>query len=389
MQQQRKRVAFLINSLEGGGAERVMCKLLDIMEGYFREENAEVYLILLDDVEEAHSCPAYVEKRVLDTKGSLLSGYSLLRSALQNIQPEICVSFLTRSNMLNVVLSKQLKYRAVISERVNTSSHFSGGLKDTFSKKLVSLTYPYAERIIAVSEGVKADLVKNFSVASERVDIVYNPYDISQIQTLASQAVEDLPTNDYIIGTGRLTKNKNFGLLIEAFAHSTLTDDLVILGQGEDKEALIAKAASLGVAERVHFLGFKANPYPYIQKAKFFVSTSNAEGFPNAIVEAMCLGKAVVATNCESGPAEILSGQYPLQVEHFAAEKYGCLCAVNDVAGVTQALNYLQDDIQCEAYAYKSAARARDFSNAIFRHKIINVLEPAEPTGERSYVSVG
>jgi len=384
-----KPVVFIINSLEGGGAERVMCKLLSAMESYFKERNTPVYLLLLDDVPQAHECPAYVNKIVLNTKGTLFGGYLALRKLLKKLQPAIALSFLTRSNLLNIVLGKQLGYRAIISERVNTSSHFPGGVKDEISKAMVRFVYPRADTIIAVSEGVKADLVQNYGVPSSIVETVYNPYDIEHVVALSQEPVSDCPSGSYIIGTGRLVKNKNFALMIKAFAASSLEDDLVILGQGEEQSSLEALAASLGVEQRVHFMGFKANPYPYIRQARFFVSTSNAEGFPNAIVEAMCLSKAVVATNCESGPAEILSEKYPLEVSGSQAHKHGCLCEVNNVDGVAAAMDFLNDDIRCEQYAYKSSARARDFSTAIFRQKIIGVLEKDSHSEGMAYVRAG
>ena len=110
----------------------------------------------------------------------------------------------------------------------------------------------------------------------------------------------------YVISVGRLVKNKNFSLLINAYAKANISEDLVILGVGDEELLLKELANELGVGNKVHFLGFKSNPYPYVKSAEYFISTSNAEGFPNAIVEAMCLEKAVVATNCESGPAEII-----------------------------------------------------------------------------------
>lgn len=388
--QQTTNVAFMINSLEGGGAERVMCKLLAIMEAYFKEQQLSVYLILLDDLPEAHRCPDYVNKITLDTQGSLVKGYQLAKQKLDAINPQFCISFLTRSNMLNVAIARQVGFQAILSERVNTSSHFSGGLKDTISKWMVKMSYPRAQRVIAVSEGVRADLIANFNVAPDHLDVIYNPYDIAQIERLAAEPVTDLPAKPFIIGTGRLVKNKNFSLLLEALAQSTLTDDLLILGQGDQLTALKAQAAALGIADRVHFAGFRENPYPYLKHARFFVSTSNAEGFPNAIVEAMCLGKAVIATNCESGPAEILSGQYPLQVSGFTEQPYGCLCETNHVEGVAAALNHLDNADQLARYSAQSALRAQDFSNAIFREKIIQVISPAAGQYKEShYVPAG
>jgi len=389
MPQQTRSIAFIINSLEGGGAERVMCKLLTIMQAYFTEQDIAVHLVLLDDLPETHRCPEYVNKTTLNTAGNLLQGYRQLKTALENIQPDTCMSFLTRSNMLNVVLSHQLGYQSVISERVNTSSHFAGGLKDNISKMMIKATYPKAHKVMAVSEGVKADLIANYNVQASRTVTIYNPYNITEIQQRAAEPVNDLPDNAFIVGTGRLVKNKNFALLIDAYAQSDINEDLVILGQGDQTDALSAQAARLGVGDKVHFLGFKSNPYPYLKQARYFISTSNAEGFPNAIVEAMCLGKAIVATNCESGPAEILSGEYPLHIETFVPTKYGCLCPVNNVDAVRKAMEYFNDPQKLEYFAAQSAQRAQSFSDTIFADRIIACLDLPPPVQDTPYVSAG
>ena len=389
MPQQTRSIAFIINSLEGGGAERVMCRLLSIMQAYFTQQAISIHLLLLDDLPESHRCPDYVTKTTLNTSGNLLQGYRQLKTALEKIKPDTCMSFLTRSNMLNVVLAHQLGYQSVISERVNTSSHFPGGLKDNISKMMIKATYPRAHKVMAVSEGVRADLIANFNVSAAQTVTVYNPYDATEIQQLAAEPVTDLPENAYIVGTGRLVKNKNFALLIDAYAQSNMDEDLVILGQGDQAEALSAQAARLGVADKVHFLGFKSNPYPYLKQARYFISTSNAEGFPNAIVEAMCLGKAVVATNCESGPAEILSGEYPAHTATFTPAKYGCLCPVNDVDAVRKAMDYLNDPEKLEYFAARSAERAKSFSDAIFAQRIIECLNLPSPVQDTPYVPAG
>lgn len=366
---------FIINSLEGGGAERVMVKLLAIMETYFTEKRVPVHLVLLDDLPESQVCPSYVNKTVLDSKGSLAAGYKLLKPLLRELQPEYCFSFLTRSNFLNIALSKRLKFSAIVSERVNTSSHFSGGLKDTVSRLLVKLTYKRAATVVAVSEGVKADLIENYAVPENRVSVLYNPYDISSLKVAAAEYVQDVPSKPYVIGVGRLVKNKNFSLLINAYAKAEIEEDLVILGIGDEEESLKALAAKNGLSNRVHFLGFKANPYPYIAKAEYFVSTSNAEGFPNAIVEAMCLEKAVIATNCESGPAEIIAEKYPYEVNGASQEKNGILCELGSVDGVTEAIQALDELSAREAYATKSKLCAESFSYPAFREKVVAIIE--------------
>lgn len=345
------------------------------MEDYFSHANVPVHLVLLDTLEESQQCPPYVTKTVLTSNGSLKAGYQQLKPLLKTLNPQICFSFLTRSNFLNIAIAKSLGYRAIISERVNTTSHLSGGLKDGISRFLVKLLYKRADNVVAVSEGVKADLIENYAVPEPKVSLLYNPYDIAQLHELASEAVTDIPKAPYIIGVGRLVKNKNFSLLLNAYAKADIVEDLVILGVGDEETMLKALAKTLGIADRVHFLGFKPNPYPYVAKAEYFVSTSNAEGFPNAIVEAMCLNKPVIATNCESGPAEIIAEQYPYQVSGASEEKNGILCELNNAQGVADALVLFKDSANRARYVEKSQACAQQFSYTAFHKRVSAILE--------------
>lgn len=367
-----KNVAFIINSLEGGGAERVMANALRIMQSYYEQQNTGVYLVLLDSTEESQQVPEYVNKITLNTQGSLVNGYKQLRTTLQSIAPEYCVSFLTRANYLTVLLAKKLKFKAIISERVNTSSHFSGGLKDTVSKLLIRLLYPKADKVIAVSEGVKNDLERNFGVPGNKIGVMYNPFNVPNLTVrAASPNPEAEALKPYIIGTGRLVKNKNFSLMLNAYAQSGLTQNLLILGKGELEDSLKAECRDLGIADKVHFLGFQQNPYSFLKHADFFVSTSNAEGFPNAIVEAMCLGKPVVVTNCESGPAEILTGDSDYTVESYQQCEFGMLCAVNNPEGVKHALVEMAKPHMIEHYQAKSAERSQQYSEDAFQRTLL------------------
>ena len=374
MEYSARPAVFIINSLEGGGAERVMVKLLTIMQDYFVAKNIPVHLILLDDLPESQVCPEYVNKIVLNSQGSLVSGYQQLKPVLAELNPEFCFSFLTRSNFLNVTLAKRLHFKAIISERVNTTSHLSGGLKDSVSRLLVRLLYNKADSVVAVSEGVKADLTDNYAVSRDKISVLYNPYDIQQLQAQASENVQDLPVKPYIIGVGRLVKNKNFSLLLKAYAKAKIPENLVILGVGDEETTLKALAKELGIENKIQFLGFKANPYPYLSNAEYFVSTSNAEGFPNAIVEAMCLGKAVVATNCESGPAEILAEKFPYKVNGASEEKNGILCELNSVDGVTEALGKFKCMSVRHSFASRSSQCAENFSYKVFENKLIQLI---------------
>ncbi|MEI8649090.1 glycosyltransferase [Paraglaciecola sp. Hal342] len=275
------------------------------------------HLILLDALPEEQQCPNYVEKVTLDANGKLISSYRQLSHWVKMNKPDLLVSFLTRSNLISTLIGNRQNIPSIISERVNTSSHFATARTGFISKFMIRMIYPEATSVVPVSQGVMQDLVDNYSVPKEKCTVMYNAYDQNTLFEKSQAPTNDLPKKPYLIGIGRLVPNKNFSLLIKAFAKSTSSRDLVILGQGPELTGLKTLAKELGIETKVHLLGFRENPYPYLANADYLVSASNAEGFPNGIAEAMCLGKPVVATNCQSGPAEILTGDNNTQTDSF------------------------------------------------------------------------
>ena len=357
-----KSIAFVINSLEGGGAERVICNLLDIMTDIFSARRLKVRLILLDKLPEQQKCPHYVEKVTFDSRGKLLNSFFSLNQWVKNNRPDLLVSFLTRSNIISTIIGRRNNIPTIISERVNTTSHFSASKLGFVSRAMVRMVYPKASLVVPVSQGVMRDLVDNYQVPKSKCRVMYNAYDQVSLLEKANCVVTDLPKNNYIVGIGRLVPNKNFSLLLNAFAISNSQRDLVILGRGPEMSALNALSVNLNIDKRVHLLGFKENPYPYISNADYLISSSNAEGFPNGIVEAMCLGKPVIATNCESGPAELLTGDSLTKTASYLCAEYGILCPVNDVTAMEQAINVMENPNVAKKYQRSSMQRGQSFS---------------------------
>ena len=297
-------VLLAINSLAGGGAEQVLLTILAASRN--KAGGRPIELVLLDDEPEAYIPPHWLAVVRLDTRRSLLRGIRSLADVVRRRRPRLIVSFLTRANIVAIVVGRLCRCPVVVSERVNTSSHLSG-IRNLPSRLLVRATYRWADAVIAVSGGVADDLVRNFGVARDRIAVIANPVDVAALDARAAEAPSlPLPAR-YVVAVGRLTTIKNMALLVEAYAAAGVTEPLVILGEGPERAALVDLAAQLGVSDRVHLPGFVANPAAIVARACLYVSASNGEGFPNALVEAMALGRAVVATNCPSGPSEILA----------------------------------------------------------------------------------
>jgi N-acetylgalactosamine-N,N'-diacetylbacillosaminyl-diphospho-undecaprenol 4-alpha-N-acetylgalactosaminyltransferase len=356
----KKRVVFLINSLVGGGAERVMATLLKASKDEARE--FDLLFATLDEANEAYELPGWIERRRFDCRASTLKSFLAVRSLCADFRPDVVVSFLTRANVANVAVAPRFGAKAIISERVNTSAHFSTLAQRVIGGAMVRAAYPHAERIAAVSIGVADDLVEHFGTPREKIVVIDNPVDIETISARALETPEFQIEGPYVLAVGRLTKNKNFEMLIEAFARSGIEGKLVILGQGELQDALRAHAAAHGVGDRVLLPGFAANPYALMRRAQIFALPSNAEGFPNGLVEAMAAGAPVVSTNCRSGPSEILAERGRHQVNGLTCAKHGVLVDTDNAEQMAEALRRMQDPHLRNVYAERAQTRARHYS---------------------------
>jgi glycosyltransferase involved in cell wall biosynthesis len=355
----KKRAIFIINSLTVGGAERVMCTFL----GSSTSERGEfeISLVLLDSEESPYRLAGWVDVHQLDSRRSLLRSVISLLSLFWRLRPDVSVSFLTRANVANVLASFIWGNPCIISERANTSSHFTGDLVGKLAKLLIRTIYPRATRIIAVSRSVAQDLRSAFSVPEEKLVVIANPVDIPSIQAQSSEEATIDLDEPYVIAMGRLVKIKNFALLIDAFARSGLHGKLVILGEGPEHEALIRKATDLGLGDRVLMPGFVKNPFTLLRHADVFVLPSSAEGFPNSLLEAMAVGTPVISTNC-GGPSEVLADRDGGEIDGLCFAEYGILVPTESPELMAEALLAMASSDLRQTYGKKAAARASEFS---------------------------
>jgi glycosyltransferase involved in cell wall biosynthesis len=367
----RPRIAFIINSLTGGGAERSLVNLIN----FARDELAafDVHLILLDREPERHQVNETVQKTILDARHGLMRSTIQLYRALKQLRPDVTISFLNRSNCANVIAARLLGFPCIISERVHTTSHF--GRKRGFGKKLmVRLFYPLADAIVAVSHNVGRDLIENFGVSAGTISIIGNPISIELIEKSAESDPPFTLPDKFIVSAGRLVPNKNFPLMIQSYHRSGIGLPLIILGEGPARETLSTMANGLGLGNRVMLPGYVENPYPIIRRATFFASSSNAEGFPNALLEAMALGCPVIATDCEAGPAEILGRPTDCKTDTLVPAKYGILVRVNSIDDLAKAMLMMMDEGIRSEYARRSRARAVDFSPGSVVNRYMNLV---------------
>ena len=328
-----KRLALFVPSMRGGGAERVTLILA-------REIASRGHAVdlLLAQAEGPYLAQVDEAIRVVDLKASrLLTSLPALVRYLRQERPQALLSMMHHTNIVALWACRLagVSTRAVVSERVTLSwrTEHARSKRGWLWPWLIRRFYPWADGIIAVSNGVADDLVQVAGIPHEYVRTIYNPIVRPELREKA-QAPLDHPwfkpgQRPVVLAVGRLTEQKDFPTLIQAFARVRQIQParLLILGEGEQRPALETLIRQLGLDEDVRLPGFETNPYPYMARASVFVLSSRWEGLPGVLIEALACGAPLIATDCPSGPREILrDGQY------------GQLVPVGDIAALAQAI---------------------------------------------------
>jgi glycosyltransferase involved in cell wall biosynthesis len=356
----RRRIAFVINSLGPGGAERVLDNILHMAP----EGEWECHLILLDQEHEHRTPPDFVTIHRLDCRLHLLPSVRQLRERLLAIRPDLVVSFLVRANIAAIIASRAIGAPCIISERSHLTTHFAErhrGLQLAAASLASRLAYPRAHHVIAVSEGVRTDLIQNFGVMPHLSTSIPNPYDLEGIARAAEIAPEFPLPDRFMVSAGRLVGAKGFDDLIRAYAIAQPPIPLVVLGEGAERPYLQSLIASLGLQERILLPGYAKNPFAIVGRAEMFVSASHCEGFPNAMAEAMALGLPIVATDCPSGPAEILAGVETTGSNGIVEVDYGILVPVRQPDMFARAITLMSDPKRRQHYAVMARRRMDDY----------------------------
>jgi glycosyltransferase involved in cell wall biosynthesis len=306
------RVAVFVPTLACGGVERVM---LNLAEG-FCERGFKVDIVT-PRVEGEFQPYVPREARVVNLRaGRVLASLPRLVRYLQRDRPTAVLTAMEHSSVVAI----WARAIARVSTRIIATEHtnLSEVVKHAPSPKvrLVPFVCRYflhrADAIVAVSQGVADDLVEHAPKCRDRIQVIHNPIITSKMLSQAKETLEHPwfgpGKAPVILGTGRLAQQKDFATLIRAFAlvRQQRPARLLILGEGDERQRLEALVAELGIGQDVSLPGFDGNPYRYMSRAALFVLSSAWEGFGNVLVEALAAGVPVVATDCNSGPREIL-----------------------------------------------------------------------------------
>jgi glycosyltransferase involved in cell wall biosynthesis len=319
-------ILFCVSSLAAGGAERVIAELANA----FVAAGDEVGVLTLSHPGGDHYALDSRVKRiglgaVWDSQSvwqgiqSNLDRARMSRQAILTLTPQCVVSFTDRTNTLVLAALVGTGIPVIASERIDPRRHHVGRAWALARR----FFYPTARRLVVQTPAV-AGWAKGV-VGAHKVRVIPN-----FVRDLPAAPDSATRRSDEILAVGRLDWQKGFDVLLQAFAHSGLAAQgmrLVILGEGPERRALTALAQDLGIAASVEMPSVVPDPERWMARCAFYVLPSRYEGFPNALLEAMAMGCAVIAADCDSGPREL--------VRHG---DNGLLVPVADATALAQAL---------------------------------------------------
>ena len=347
------KIALFVGSLEGGGAERAM---LDIGRGLARR-GFVVDLVLVRPVGPyMEDVPDSVRVVALNTRG-LLATLPALMNYLRHRQPSLLLSTLTSCNVAALLARVQL--RRCLPVIVRQASHYSMASAVLPYRGRVALAveralWRFADAVVTNSYAVAADLKRIAPAISPRVRVIRNPVVCPDLSARAMEPVDhpwlsedEVPV---VLAAGSLGPIKDHATLLKAFAlvAGERPARLVIIGEGGQRDHLLALAHELRIADKVDLPGFQRNPFAWMARARVFVMSSLFEGAPNALVQAMACGTAVVSTDCPGGTREILGDG-----------AWGALTPVGDHPALAAAISEALDNPMA---ADELIGRASDFS---------------------------
>jgi glycosyltransferase involved in cell wall biosynthesis len=356
-----KHIAIFLPSLRGGGAERVMLNLARL----FAQNNYQVDLVLSKaEGPYLSQVPKNIKIVNLNVSRVALSLLPLVRYLRKN-KPYVLISALSHVNVVAILATKLAftKTKILVTEHstLSRSLLYPMNFRSRLLPFFMKLFYPIAGHIVAVSYGVADDLSKVLNISRSKIQVIYNPIISDEFFKKANEEVNHPWFKDeqypVILAVGRLTEAKDFPTLIKAFYYVRQKKKarLVILGEGEKRKELINLIKKLDLDNDVDIAGFVENPYSYMKRCSVFVLSSKWEGLPTVLVEALACGANIVATDCPSGPREILKNG-----------KYGSLVNVGDEKGLAQEILKKLEDVQNKKVlteAYKPFTDETVFNN--------------------------
>ena len=349
-----QHIAFFLSELHGGGAQRVTINLIKAL----CDRDIKIDLVLAK-AEGPYLSQVPPQVRLIDLQATkLVASFPKLISYLKQEQPQYLVAALHGACLLAVWAKKLTNIKTKIVVTIHNTFSVEAkyiGLRRKFLPTLICYFYPQADKLLAVSEGAAESMAEALNIPVSQIPVVYNPVVTPELENKARETIthpffaSEIPI---ILGVGRLKKAKDFVTLIDAFVRVRKVTEakLCILGEGEERKNLETLIQKHDLESDVSLPGFVDNPYPYMAQAQLFVLSSLWEGLPTVLIEALACGTNVVATDCPSGPREILAGG-----------KYGKLVATEDPEALANAiLETLKTPISSDVLRSRAANFSED-----------------------------
>lgn len=357
------KLLFYTHGLVDGGAERVWACLASA----FKERGHEVvFAVDFDAKENRHNLAPGIRLAVLGR--SHLLGTKRLARLIAEEKPDIALSAVAGSN-LKIAAAAALAHSSMpIIGSYHGFEEWRTGLMSYFAYRTLPFFGKRLSRIVAVSNELSTILVSRWGADAGKMRVLLNPVFVPGNPSVTERDLDN--RQDIVLAAGRLVPEKDFGLLIRAFARLNRPKArLVILGKGPEKARLEAEAARLGLNGRVAFPGYSNEPWSHYDNAKCLAVSSRTESFGNVMVEAMAHGLPVVATDC-AGPNEILD-----------RGRYGPIVPAGDEAALAAAL---ADALDAPGDPERRRRRAAEYSFAnrlpAYAALIAEVLAEAKAT---------
>ncbi len=370
----KPKLLIFINTLQSGGAERVVSLLLEHLRNEF-----EIHLALYTNIVD-YKIPSEIkllnleqplkQNRLLRFLKLPYQAYRVYSYCKKN-KIKISVAFLYRPCYINALMKSLwgFKGKVIMCERTHqtTMQQSHSAIYRMFSKFMVMFSYKRADLVLTNSYAMQTDLIENFKIKTP-VKVIYNPIDLDFIKTHVNEEPPFKFEKDifYFINVGGFRKEKNHLLLLQAFfILKNLPCKLLIVGGGILDDELKQKVSDFGMNDKIVFCGWDNNPFKYVSRSNCFVLSSDVEGFPNVLIEALACGKAVISTDCSSGPRELLAPATDLHhkaINAFEIGEYGILTPTNDVIALSAAMRKIyEDDNLRQQFEQKAKARAQQF----------------------------
>lgn len=307
---QRKIILLLIPHLGGGGAEHVMALLARELS----QEKYEVHLGLVRQTEAAGSAlPPWVTLHALGAGRARAGAFPLLR-LVWRLRPCVILSCGMEINFLALLLRPLFPPKTCVLVRQNGTLSSALAFADVprSTRLLYRLLYRRSDRVICQSRAMARDLAQAAEIGDEQIAVLPNPVDLEGIRAAWSAPSVRSGAGPHLLAVGRLSWEKGFDLLLQAFAvvrEHHPDADLIIAGSGREEAALVSLCRSLGLETAVCFAGQVDRPYAFFPGATLFVLSSRYEGMPNALLEAAAAGLPLVATPASGGVVDLLRDQ--------------------------------------------------------------------------------